>query len=41
LAVGIFGLIVFLWPYKKESETDDSETCEADTDDIEQGNDPS
>jgi hypothetical protein len=35
LAIGIFGLIVFSWPYKKESYLDDLENCEADIDDIE------
>jgi hypothetical protein len=33
LAVGILGLIVFLWPSQKEPETEDAGTCEADPDD--------
>ncbi|MGB9406402.1 MAG: hypothetical protein WCA89_02635 [Terracidiphilus sp.] len=41
LAIGTFGLIVFLWPYNKDSYTDDYETSEAETDDIEQEDNPS
>jgi hypothetical protein len=38
LAIGIVGLIAFLWPDKEESEIYDTETCEVETDDTEQCN---